>query len=179
MEGYKVCVYAIAKDEAKFAARWAESMSEADAVYVLDTGSSDDTVKILQAHGVNVRSEIITPWRFDAARNRSARRLSSAISCRSPSPVPMFPCAPDRLPMSRRRFLHFWDYPVRRKWTAAACYCPDSSAARRSSIMACSFAKASERPPTASINPMRTASSPPIRLPTSVASSPVRSMSSR
>ena len=71
MEGYKVCVYAIAKDEAKFAARWAESMSEADAVYVLDTGSSDDTVKILQAHGVNVRSEIITPWRFDAARNRS------------------------------------------------------------------------------------------------------------
>ena len=47
MEGYKVCVYAIAKDEAKFAARWAESMSEADAVYVLDTGSSDDTVKIL------------------------------------------------------------------------------------------------------------------------------------
>lgn len=51
MEGYKVCVYAIAKDEAKFAARWAESMSEADAVYVLDTGSSDDTVKILQAHG--------------------------------------------------------------------------------------------------------------------------------
>lgn len=71
MEGYKVCVYAIAKDEAKFAARWAESMSEADAVYVLDTGSSDDTVKILQAHGVNVRSEIITPWRFDTARNRS------------------------------------------------------------------------------------------------------------
>ena len=36
MEGYKVCVYAIAKDEAKFAARWAGSMSEADAVYVLD-----------------------------------------------------------------------------------------------------------------------------------------------
>ena len=46
MEGYKVCVYAIAKDEAKFAARWAESMGEADAVYVLDTGSSDDTAKI-------------------------------------------------------------------------------------------------------------------------------------
>ena len=49
MEGYKVCVYAIAKDEAKFAARWAESMGEADAVYVLDTGSSDDTVKIQAA----------------------------------------------------------------------------------------------------------------------------------
>ena len=28
MEGYKVCVYAIAKDEAKFAARWAESMGQ-------------------------------------------------------------------------------------------------------------------------------------------------------
>lgn len=71
MGKYKVCVYAIAKDEAKFAARWAESMSEADEIYVLDTGSGDSTVQILRSHGVRVHCEIIAPWRFDTARNRS------------------------------------------------------------------------------------------------------------
>lgn len=67
----KIVVYAIAKDEAKFAARWAASMGEADEIYVLDTGSTDDTVNILREKGVHVTSETIEPWRFDAARNRS------------------------------------------------------------------------------------------------------------
>ncbi len=67
----KIAVYAIAKDESKFALRWAESMGEADAVYVLDTGSTDDTIELLQSRGVSVTREIISPWRFDHARNRS------------------------------------------------------------------------------------------------------------
>ena len=67
----KIAVYAIAKDESKFALRWAESMAEADAVYVLDTGSGDDTVTLLRSRGVQVSQEKIEPWRFDAARNRS------------------------------------------------------------------------------------------------------------
>ncbi len=67
----KVCVYAIAKNEEKFAKRWAESMKEADEIYVLDTGSSDNTVKILEENGVNVFSKKIIPWRFDTARNES------------------------------------------------------------------------------------------------------------
>lgn len=66
-----ITVYAIAKNEAKFAARWARSMSEADNVVVLDTGSTDDTAQILRQNGVAVTSEIISPWRFDRARNRS------------------------------------------------------------------------------------------------------------
>ena len=37
----KVSVYAIAKDEGKFCARWMDSMREADEVVVLDTGSMD------------------------------------------------------------------------------------------------------------------------------------------
>ena len=37
---YKVCVYAICKNEAKFARRWMESMREADWVVVLDTGGA-------------------------------------------------------------------------------------------------------------------------------------------
>ena len=68
---YKVCVYAICKNEEKFVDRWVDSMSEADSIYVLDTGSSDNTVDKLKERGVVVVTEIITPWRFDVARNKS------------------------------------------------------------------------------------------------------------
>lgn len=67
----KIIVYAICKNEEKFAARWAVSMGEADGIYVLDTGSTDKTAEILREKGAHVTEEIISPWRFDAARNRS------------------------------------------------------------------------------------------------------------
>lgn len=67
----KICVYAISKNEEKFVKRWFESMKEADEIYVLDTGSTDNTVKELKKLGVNVKQEIISPWRFDVARNKS------------------------------------------------------------------------------------------------------------
>ena len=68
---YKVCVYAISKNEEKYAREWAECMSEADTITVLDTGSTDNTVSELKKAGVDVFEEKITPWRFDTARNRS------------------------------------------------------------------------------------------------------------
>lgn len=71
MEQYRICVYAICKDEARFVDRWMDSMSEADEIVVLDTGSSDDTVDRLRARGARVETAVISPWRFDAARNRS------------------------------------------------------------------------------------------------------------
>ncbi len=71
MGKYKVCVYAICKNEGKFAERWMDSMSEADLVVVLDTGSTDDTARRLQDAGAQVTVEQIVPWRFDTARNRS------------------------------------------------------------------------------------------------------------
>lgn len=67
----KICVYAIAKNEEKFVSRWVQSMSEADGIYVLDTGSTDNTVTLLKEGGVHVLKEEIKPWRFDVARNRS------------------------------------------------------------------------------------------------------------
>ena len=67
----KICVYAIAKNEEQFVDRWMDSMREADWVCVLDTGSTDRTVEKLADRGAIVRQEIISPWRFDAARNRS------------------------------------------------------------------------------------------------------------
>ncbi len=68
---YKVCVYAICKNEERFVDRWMDSMSEADRVVVLDTGSTDGTVERLRGRGAEVTVETISPWRFDTARNRS------------------------------------------------------------------------------------------------------------
>ncbi len=72
MSSFRICVYAIAKNEAEFAARWAESMSEADEIIVLDTGSSDSTAEILSAFPkIKVYQDTVSPWRFDTARNKS------------------------------------------------------------------------------------------------------------
>lgn len=71
MKKFKICVYAISKNEEKFVNRWYESMKEADEIYVVDTGSSDRTVELLNEKGVNVVVEKIVPWRFDVARNKS------------------------------------------------------------------------------------------------------------
>ena len=51
----KICVYAICKNEEKFVNRWVESMKEADAIYVLDTGSTDSTIKKLKEKNVTVK----------------------------------------------------------------------------------------------------------------------------
>lgn len=71
MNKYKVCVYAICKNEEKFVERWFNSMKEADEIYVLDTGSTDNSVKKLKKLGVKVYKKKIKPWRFDVARNLS------------------------------------------------------------------------------------------------------------
>jgi len=71
----KICVYAICKNEAHFVDRWAKSMLEADSVVVLDTGSTDDTVEKLKSHGITVEQKIISPWRFDVARNESMKLI--------------------------------------------------------------------------------------------------------
>ncbi|MBE6161859.1 MAG: glycosyltransferase [Firmicutes bacterium] len=75
MNKYKVCVYAISKNEEKFAKRWIDSMKEADAIYVLDTGSSDNTVNILKNNNAIVETKIINPWRFDVARNEALKLI--------------------------------------------------------------------------------------------------------
>ena len=67
----KIAVYTICKNESAFVDRWVDSMSEADGIFVLDTGSEDDTVEKLKARGVTVGEAEIIPWRFDTARNLS------------------------------------------------------------------------------------------------------------
>lgn len=69
MNQYKICVYAISKNEEQFVDRWMDAVSEADAVIVTDTGSTDHTVERLRERGAIVYEETISPWRFDTARN--------------------------------------------------------------------------------------------------------------
>ena len=71
MNKYKICVYAICKNEEKFVERWVNSVKGADEIYVLDTGSMDNTVEELKKRGVIVSQKEINPWRFDVARNLS------------------------------------------------------------------------------------------------------------
>ena len=54
----KICVYAICKNEEKNIPLWQESMSEADDIYVLDTGSTDNSVKLLKSLGVHVKKHL-------------------------------------------------------------------------------------------------------------------------
>lgn len=75
MAGYKVCVYAICKNESQFVDRWIDSMGEADLVVVTDTGSTDDTVEKLKERGAVVFIDEVRPWRFDVARNLSMRHV--------------------------------------------------------------------------------------------------------
>ncbi len=70
---YKIIVYAICKNEEKFIKRWINSMKEADDIYVLDTGSTDNSVKLLKEGKVHVTQKQINPFRFDTARNESLK----------------------------------------------------------------------------------------------------------
>ena len=71
----KICIYAICKNEIKFVDKWLDSMSEADYIVVLDTGSTDGTYEKLKADPrvSKVKRKKITPWRFDVARNESMK----------------------------------------------------------------------------------------------------------
>ena len=72
---YRVCVYAICKNESQFVERFMDSMSEADDICVLDTGSTDDTVEKLRTRGAHVEQKVISPWRFDVARSESLKLI--------------------------------------------------------------------------------------------------------
>jgi glycosyltransferase involved in cell wall biosynthesis len=65
----KIAVYAIALNEAKHVARWAQATAGADIRIVADTGSTDNTVQLLNEHRIETYEINVTPFRFDDARN--------------------------------------------------------------------------------------------------------------
>jgi len=104
MRHWKICVYAIAKNEEKFVDRWVDSMSEADCICVLDTGSTDNTVELLKNRGIIVQETRIEPWRFDVARNESMKLVPRSMDiCVSVDLDEVFEPG--------------WANAIRRKWT--------------------------------------------------------------
>lgn len=65
----RVAVYTIAKNEEQFVQRWHDSSRQADKLFILDTGSTDNTVAVAESLGITVKTLAIDPWRFDVARN--------------------------------------------------------------------------------------------------------------
>jgi len=78
----KIAISAIALNEAKHVERFMEAITNecgSDWVYVADTGSTDNTVELLEACGANVFNISISPWRFDDARNAALALLPADI----------------------------------------------------------------------------------------------------
>ena len=71
MGKYKVCAYAICKNEEKFVRAWHNRVKEADLVLVGDTGSTDNTVGLLRDLGAEVHVLDMPYFRFDEARNKT------------------------------------------------------------------------------------------------------------
>ena len=75
----KIAVYAIAKDESKHIERFMQSVADADYVLICDTGSSDSTEALATVHGASVINILVSPWRFDVARNTALSLLPADI----------------------------------------------------------------------------------------------------
>lgn len=65
----KIAVYAISKNEEQFVKRFCESAKDADMVLIADTGSTDDTVAEAKKYGAITHNIVVSPWRFDIARD--------------------------------------------------------------------------------------------------------------
>ena len=74
----KIYIYAIAKNEEKFAKRFMDSVKDADKVIVCDTGSTDNTINILKENGAEVHEIQVSPFRFDLARNMALLQCQDA-----------------------------------------------------------------------------------------------------
>jgi tetratricopeptide (TPR) repeat protein len=71
----KIVVYAISKNESLHVKRFCDAAKDADLIFVADTGSTDDTVQLLEDNGATVAHISIKPWRFDDARNAALALL--------------------------------------------------------------------------------------------------------
>ena len=81
----KICAYSISKNEAQNVPQWLKNTKEADYRVVVDTGSTDNTVELLKAAGVNVIEQQFEPFRFDSPRNLALSNIPTDTDwCISP-----------------------------------------------------------------------------------------------
>jgi len=65
----KIAVYAISKNEEQFVERFCKSAKDADMVLIADTGSTDNTIEESKKYGAVTHNIVVSPWRFDIARD--------------------------------------------------------------------------------------------------------------
>ncbi len=76
----RIAVYTIARNEEQHAIRFMDSIiDEPDLVVVLDTGSTDRSVALLENKGAVVHQASVSPFRFDMARNTALALVPSNI----------------------------------------------------------------------------------------------------
>lgn len=75
----KLVAYSIALNEEAHVNRWVESLLGAGFdrhdIILVDTGSTDDTIKLAESAGIIVHRIGVNPWRFDLARNAALALL--------------------------------------------------------------------------------------------------------
>jgi len=75
----KIAVYTIALNEEQHVQQWADSCTDADYRLILDTGSTDQTTTLAHQLGIHTVTRVISPWRFDNARNLALSMLPNDI----------------------------------------------------------------------------------------------------
>ncbi len=65
-----------ALNESKHVARWAKATANAHIRIVADTGSTDNTVQLLNQHRIETYEINVSPFRFDDARNAALAKRS-------------------------------------------------------------------------------------------------------
>lgn len=107
MKKYKICVYAICKNEEKNLKGWLENVQEADKIFVLDTGSTDSSIEILKQAKENVvfQTKKYQSFRFDEARNDSLNMVDEDCDI-------CVCCDIDE------RFIKNWRKIIEKNWTA-------------------------------------------------------------
>lgn len=66
-----VAVYTVMKNEVANIGAYMQCCREADAVFIVDTGSTDGGQDLARREGATVHQATVEPWRFDVARNVS------------------------------------------------------------------------------------------------------------
>lgn len=75
----KIAVYGVAKNEEYNVKSWYESTKNADYHFILDTGSTDNTVEMAKSFGINVVSASFIPWDETMAKNVALSLLPADI----------------------------------------------------------------------------------------------------
>ena len=75
----KIALYGICKNELAYVDRLLDTAKDADLVLIADTGSTDGTVERLKERGVEVHEIMVSPFRFDLARQHALSLLPDDV----------------------------------------------------------------------------------------------------